>query len=74
MPGTTEVLLSEVDGNSFTLRDTIFENNQKESIFYLTSLNLARDKTYYLKISVPDLPSQAAYVCVIKNRFLVPIV
>jgi hypothetical protein len=64
MPASTKVILSEVNGKSYMLKDTIINENQRESIYYLPSYQLSRGKTFKLTVVADGLPTQTASVYV----------
>jgi hypothetical protein len=64
MPNSTRVILQEVNGPTFTLRDTTLSNSQKESIYYLPIYKIKRGKSYKLTVTADDLPTQTASVYV----------
>jgi hypothetical protein len=69
MPNSTKVILTEINGKSYTLRDTVIDKYPNESMYYLPTI-IARGKTYELKINSPDLPTQTASVYVFKKPTL----
>jgi hypothetical protein len=70
MPDSTKVIITEINGPSYLLRDTSLSNDQKESIFYSPQFTLTRGKNYRIEIGSNSLFTKTASIFVFKKPSL----